>query len=482
MKDQKNIIYSGFIWRFMERMGAQGVSLVVSVILARLLIPEDYGVVSLVTIFISIANIFVVDGLPSALVQKKDVNNEDYSTVFYANMIFSLVVYAIIFIMAPGVSVFYDNTQLTTVLRVMALKIPIAALNSVQQAYVSKNLLFKRFFFSTLIGTVVSAIVGIWMAFKGFGVWALVTQYLVNSIMDTSVLWFTVKWRPILKFSKKRLRIFTKFGWKVLVSSLINVIYDNARSLIIGKMYTTSDLAYFTKGQQYPSLIITNFDSTINSVLFPALSLYQDNVNEMMRMARKSIRMSTYVTFPMMAGLALVSDSFVKLTLTEKWLPIVPYMVVSCIYLAIVPLGTANAQAMKAIGRSDVFLKLQVIKKVIGVALLMAVMNHGVLAIAISLIIYYVIAVCIDSVANKKYLDYGLGDMLKDIRPALLLTVIMIVTVFVTKKSVSILHIHYVIGMFIEIVMGILVYLLASYVTKNKEMMFLIEKLVSTRK
>lgn len=240
------------LWRFAERCGAQGVSLVVSIVLARILAPEAYGTVALVTVFTTILEVFVDSGLGTALIQKKDADDLDFSTVFYFNFAVCILLYFGMFLVAPAIAIFYDQSELVPLVRVISLTLIISGVKNIQQAYVSRNMLFKRFFFATIGGTVFSAILGITMAYLGFGVWALVVQQLSNAAIDTLILWITVKWRPKWMFSIRRLNCLFSFGWKLLVSGLLDTVYNNLRQLIIGKMYTPSSLAYYNKGNAVP--------------------------------------------------------------------------------------------------------------------------------------------------------------------------------------------------------------------------------------
>lgn len=329
--DMKKTVFSGLFWKFGERITAQLISLIVSLMLARLLSPSDYGAVALVMVFITIANVFVSHGLGSALIQKENVDELDFSSVFYFNILISVILYLFIFFMAPYVAAFYNLPVMSAALRILGIRIIVAAINSVQHAYVSRHMLFKRFFWSTLFGTVLSGVVGVILAYKGFGIWALVTQYLTNTCTDTIVLWLTVKWRPIRKCSWNRTKILFSFGWKLLVSGLLDTGYKQLRSLIIGKKYTSEDLAYYNQGDKYPSLIVTNINASISSVLFPAMSKFQNEKEKLKQMVRRSIQISSYVLWPMLLGFAVVSKAVVSIVLTEKWLPCVPYIQVFCI-------------------------------------------------------------------------------------------------------------------------------------------------------
>lgn len=472
-KSLQKKVMSGMFWRFGERICAQLVTFLVSVVLARILDPSHYGVISLVTIFITIANVFVTDSFGKALIQKKEADSCDYSSVFYFNIIFSWVVYFIIFVLAPLVSKFYNEPILTPTLRVLALKLPLAGINSVQQAYVSKNMLFKRFFWSTLIGTVVSGVVGIAMAIAGMGVWALVGQYLTNSTMDTLVLWVTVKWRPTKEWSWGRLKKLLTFGWKILFTSLINSVYDNLRSLIIGKAYTSTDLAYYTKGIHYPNLIITNVNTSISSVLFPAMSTMQDDRVRLKQSVRKSISISTYIIFPLMAGLAAIAPNLIAWMLTEKWLPCVPYLRIACVYLALYPINITNLQAIMAVGKSDVYLKLNIIKKVIGIICVILSLPLGVEIFAASEIIVGITAVTTNITANKKLLGYTGWDLWNDISKSLIFSLIMVGSIIALDHCMDELISSYLIKMIIEIIAGGLIYVVSSYLMHSKEFMYI---------
>lgn len=275
MGQEKNLrkkVFSGLLWTYAERIGAQGVSFILSIILARLLEPEHYGTVALVTVFISICNVFISRGFGDAVIQKSNVTVEDFSTAFWLNLFAGIGLYIILFFFAPYIANFYKTPILINVVRIMALRIPIAAINCIQQAYVSKKMEFKKFFFSTLGGTITSACIGIILAFYGFGIWALVSQYMINTFMDTLILWFSVKWRPTFIYSSENIRSIFSFGWKVTVSSLISTICNELRSLLIAKKYTSSDLAYYNKAINFPKLIITSVDDPIEKVLFPTFA------------------------------------------------------------------------------------------------------------------------------------------------------------------------------------------------------------------
>ena len=385
MSKRKNVIVN-FFWRLAERVGAQLVSLIVSIVLARLLEPTVFGTVALINVFINILNVFVNCGLSTSLIQKKDADNVDFSTVFFANIIFCSVLYLILFFAAPFIATFYNDDSMTLMIRVISITLLISGVKNVQIAYVTKNLQFKRFFFATLGGTVGAAVIGICMAYFGFGVWALISQSLFNNAVDTLILWLTVKWKPNKTFSLIRFKSLWSFGWKLLASNLLDTVYNNIRSLIIGKKYSSSDLAYYNRGQSFPVLLMDNIHSAINSVLFPSLAKAQGSVKEMKSMMRRSIKTCTYCIAPVLMGFSFISEPFVRLILTEKWLPCVPFLHIFCITYMFYPIHTANLAAINAMGRSDIFLKLEIIKKIVGITALIISMQISVLAMAYSLI------------------------------------------------------------------------------------------------
>lgn len=464
----KNVLVN-LIWRFAERCGAQLVVFIVSVILARLLSPEDYGTIALITVFITILQVFVDSGLGNSLIQKKDADDLDFSTVFFTNVVFCIILYVGIFFCAPLISVFYDRPEMVPYIRVLGLTVLISGVKNVQQAYVSRNMLFKRFFFATLGGTITAAVIGIAMAYHGFGVWALVMQQVINLSIDTLILWLSVKWRPHMKFSFQRLRGLYSFGWKLLVSSLLDTVYNDIRQLIIGKMYSAADLAYYNQGKKFPNLIVTNINASINSVLLPTMSKVQDDRQHVKNMTRRAIKVSTYIMAPMMMGLAFTAESLVSLVLTEKWLPCVPFLRIFCITYMFYPIHTANLNAIKAMGRSDLFLKLEIMKKTVGIVLLLSTMRFGVMAMAYSLLVSSVLYQMINSFPNKELLDYSYINQLKDILPSTLLAIIMGASVY----PISRLGISDFVTLILQAVFGAMIYIIGSVLLKLDSFQYL---------
>lgn len=462
-------VFSNFIWRFAERCGAQLVTFIVSIVLARILMPEDYGTVALVTVFTTIMQVFVDSGLSTALIQKKDADDLDFSSVFYFNFVVCIILYLIMFLAAPLIASFYNMPELTLVVRVISLTIVISGVKGVQQSYVSRNMLFKRFFYATLGGTIFSAFLGVAMAYAGFGAWAIVAQQLSNTAIDTLILWITVKWRPKLMFSWERLKGLLGFGWRMLASGLLDTVYNNLRSLIIGKVYSSADLAYYNEGKKFPNLIVTNINTSIDSVLLPAMSNEQENKEKVKNMTRRSIMVSCFIMAPLMIGLACCASNIVTIVLTEKWLPCVFFLQIFCITYMFYPIHTANLNAIKAMGRSDLFLKLEIWKKVIGLVLLFSTIFISVEAMAYSLLISTLTSMIINSWPNKKLLDYSFLEQMKDIVPSILLAVGMGVAVYL----IGFLPVPTLPLLLIQVICGGVIYIAGSALLKLEPYVYL---------
>ena len=466
--DNKTTV-KNFIWRFAERCGAQGVSFIVSIVLARLLEPSVYGTIALVTVFTTILQVFVDSGLGTALIQKKDADDLDFSSVFYFNFTVCLILYLGMFISAPYIAKFYGDETLVPVIRVISLTLVISGVKNIQQAYVSRNMLFKRFFFSTIGGTIASAFVGIFMTYIGMGVWALVAQQLSNATIDTIILWVTVKWKPKRMFSWKRLKELLSYGWKLLVSALLETVYNNLRNLVIGKLYSSADLAYYNQGDKFPKLIVTNINTSIDSVLLPTMASSQDDSARVKNMTRRAIKTSTYIMAPLMIGLAFCSNTIVELVLTEKWLPCVPFLQIFCITYMFQPVHTANLNAIKAMGKSDIFLKLEIIKKIVGMSLLLSTMWFGVMAMAYSLLVSCVLSQIINSWPNKRLLGYGYLEQLRDFMPGVILAVVMGICVY----FIGYINLPNIIVLIIQVIVGATIYIVMSIVFKLESFLYL---------
>lgn len=424
----KSSVITSLIWKFLERIGTQGVQFVVAIVLARLLAPADFGLIALVTVFVAIANVFVQSGLNTALIQKKNADNLDFSTVFYTGLAVAILLYGVLCVGAPVIADFYNGqTKLIPVIRVLGLMLLLGAVNSVQEAYVARNMMFRKLFYRSVGAIIPSGIFGVVLAYLGFGIWALVGQQLMNSFLMCVIMWFTVKWRPQLAFSFVRFKGLFSFGWKLLCSALLDTAYRNIRDLVIGKLFSPADLGFYNRGSQFPHIIIANINSSIQSVLLPSLSTVQDDKTRLKSLARRSIKTSAFLILPMMAGLAAVANPLTLVLLGEKWLPAVPFIQICCFSFAFWPIHTTNLSAINAVGRSDVFLKIEIIKKCYGLAILgLAIwLFRSPIGIAASAAVTAPLGSFVNAYPNKKLLNYGFGEQMKDFLPSFVLAVVM---------------------------------------------------------
>ena len=469
----KKKAFGGFIWTFGERIGAQLVSLVVSIILARLLLPSDYAIVGVVTIFFNFANVIVAGGLNTALIQKKDSTAEDYSTILYTSLAVSVIIYVVLFFTAPLIAKAYEMPLIVPVIRIMALMVIINAVKSILTAYIANTLQFKKMFIATMAATLISAAIGISMALMGFGVWALVAQQMFNSIASTAALFITTKWKPIAVFSVKSFKELFGFGWKIFATSVISTIYDEINPIIVGLKFSAVDLSFYTKGKNFPSLLNGTINQTLSTVLFPVMSKVQDDISAVLSITRRYIRVATYVIFPLMCGFFAVSESFVRLLLTEKWMGAVPYVQIFCISYMFDMIQVGNLQTIKAIGRSDISLILEIIKKssYFVIILVFIFVSNSPVMLAVSAICCTVVATIINTFPNRKLIGYKYRYQIADIAPNLIISLIMGAVVLLMNK----LTVAPILLLPLQVVTGAVIYIGLSLLTRNENFKYLLK-------
>lgn len=473
-------VIKALCWKLMERFGVQGAQFVLQIVLARLLTPEHYGILSLMAVFTTLANVFVQNGFNTALIQSKDVDDDDYSSVFWVSLLIACGIYTILYLCAPLIASFYDMPDIIRPFRVLAFMLIPGALNSVQLAKVTRDLQFKNVFYSNIGGIVIAGLVSILLAYFGAGIWALVVQNLLNVTISCIVMLIAVKWipRPIINW--KRVMILFNFGWKLIVSSVLSTIYDNLRSLVVGKRYDEETLGYYNRGKQFPEFIINAINGAIQSVMLPVMAKKQDEKLHAKEFMRISMTLSAYIIFPMMAGLAAVASPLVSILLTEKWLPCVPYMQIYCFTLAFYPVHTCNLQTINAMGRSDMFLKLEIIKKAYGIiALVLAVIFFdSPIAIAMTGVITTLISCFVNAAPNKKLIDYSYAEQMKDILPSFILSLVMFLVVY----AIGLLNFGYILTMATQIIFGVVFYAALSHLLRLQPYIFLINIIKGNRK
>lgn len=425
MAFSRGTIVKSFLWKLFERLSVQLIHFVITVVLARLLLPSEYGIVALIAIFITLCDVIIDGGLNTALIQKKNADNIDFSTIFFFSVGIAVLLYGIMFACAPAIAHFYKQPELVPVIRVLSLSLPFYAFNSIQRAYVSKNMLFQRLFYSSLGAVVLSGAIGVFMAYNGYGVWALVGQNVSGQFFTTLIMWFTIKWRPVRQFSLERFKGLFNYGWKILGANFITSLFLNIRKLVIGKFFTPASLAYYEKGDQLPALVMNNIFSSVQAILFPTFSDSQDDRPHVKSMMRRSTKLSCFFIYPLMVGMIVAAKPLVVFLFTEKWIDAVPFIQILCVANFFRPITISNWEAIKALGYSGITLKLEIAKKIIDITILVITAFFGVYAIAWGCVLFNLICVFINIAPNKKLLNYGIGEQIKDALPTLIIAILM---------------------------------------------------------
>lgn len=476
---QTGRIIKGLGWKTLERFGVLGGQFVLQIILARLLDPAHYGVLSLMVVFTSLANAFIQHGFNTALVQNKDVTDEDYSSVFCVNLAVVSLIYVVFFLCAPLIAHVYKMPDIVWPFRALCLMLFPGALHSVQLARIRKHLNFSKSFICNLAGMLVSGIAGIVLAYQGAGLWALVAQSVLNVTVSCIVMWFVVDIHPRLRVNWSRIRVLFSFGWKLTVSSLVETLYQDLRSLIIGVKYNADTLGFYERGKQFPQFINSAINSAVQSVMLPAMSAEQDDASRVKKMMRNSITLSAYIIFPMMAGLAGVATPLVTLLLGEKWLPCVPYMQIYCFSLAFYPVHSCNLQAINAMGRSDVFLKLEIIKKGYGLAALLIalVCFDSPIGIALTGTVTTLISCFVNASPNKKLIGYSYAEQMRDIIPMFVMALLMGVGTYAVGEWLSQMGLMSLFVLLVQIAAGVVAYVLMSMIFRPRPYVMLLSLL-----
>ncbi len=457
----KSKAVTGFIWRFFQNAGTQVISFIISIVLARLLTPADYGIIAMITVFTNIAMVFINTGFSSAIIQKKELSDTDKSTMFFAGVMVSLVLYAILFFTAPYIAIFYKEPKLTNLLKVESLIIVIGALSSVHRALVTREMKFKKSFFASLYGAIAHGVSGIAFALLGFGPWALVLSAIVNYLASGIVFWCVVKWRPRFVFSLVSFKNMFSFSIKMLFSGLLDSIFNNIRSIIIGRQYSSADLAYYNRGYQFPALVMTQVDGAITTVLFSSLSKYQSDWENGLKVMRRAMKTSLYICTPLMAGLCAVADPMIRILLTDKWAQSIPYVRLAAIICTFWPLSSQR-HALNSLGKSGISLRQNMIGKVITLVLLLLTYRHSVMLMIASSIVGSSICLVINAFVYRKHLNYRFKDQIFDILPTILLSA----TMGFLTYLIMYLDLSSILTLVIQVPIGIIIYVLGSIIFK----------------
>lgn len=469
----KGVVIRSLIWKYLERSSVQLIHFCITIVLARLLMPSEYGIIALIMVFVNIFQVIVDGGFNTALIQKKNADNVDFSTIFFFGLMMSALMYGILFFAAPLIASFYSQIELVPIIRVIGVVLFLHAIVAIQNSYVSRNMLFRKLFVCSLVSVLISGVVGIAMAYWGYGVWALVAQTIIAQLSLAIIMWFRLKWRPEMIFSYNRLKGMLDYGWKIFTTNIIVALFVNIRKLIIGRFYTPASLAYFERGEQFPNLIMTNINSSIQAVMFPTFAKVQKDRVKVKQILRRATKMSCFIIYPLMVLLIVMAKPLILLLLTEKWLPAVAFMQIFCIANLFRPITLANLEAIKALGYSNISLKLEVIKKVVDVSILIISVFFGVYAIAWGIVLFNFICVFINLAPNKKLLNYGIHEQIIDAAPTLLTSLVMGVSVY----WIQLLTLPNIVILILQTVLGFIVYIGISGIIKEESFMYILQNL-----
>lgn len=468
---------SSFIWRLLHNFGSQIISLTVQIVMARLLLPESYGIIALTAIFTSIGLVLIQGAFFPSIIQKKEINQVELSSIYYMGIIIALGVVCLIFIGSPMMAHFYDEPILTNILRVQSLNILIGSLFSVHQALLFRQMNYKKSFFAGIIAIVIQGLVGIGLAFFGFEVWSLIFSQLVHTVVLGVMVSYFIQWKASKTFSMTSIKSMFRYSSRLFLVSLMNAFYINLTSLFIGKIYDAKTLGYYQRGYSFPTLIMNNFDGAMNHVLFASLSKIQDQVNERLSLLRRSMKISLFISAPMMLGLVVIAEPLVLVLLTDKWLPAVPFLQLTALGCLIWPLS-ARIQAINAIGRSDVTLKLNILLRVIGVLFIIVFSKMNLYLLVISTIMSEVLIAFFTTFIVRNMIGYRLIDQVKDIMPTMLLAVIMAALIYPLSK----MSLPAILILLIQVFSGCIIYIGLSFIFKLDTIHYLMGELRSLLK
>ncbi len=466
MSDLKVKTITGLKWSAYERVATQGINFIISVIIARILSPSDYGVVGMISIFIGVSNVFINGGFGSSLIRKQNRTEIDFSTVFYYNITISFFFYILLYFSAPLIAGFYNSPILTSVTRVVGLNIIIGAFGTMQRVKLTIAVNFKTQTKISAISLLITGALGIYLAYIGLGVWALIVQGLASTIITTGLLWYFVRWKPLKVFSKRSFQELFGFGSKMMLSGLLDTIYTNIYQVIIGKKYSANDLGYYTRASGIAQLFSLEITSVFQRVTYPVLSEMQEDSQRLARNYRRLLRMSAFVIFPIMLILAALSKPLIAVLLTEKWLPAVPLLQVLCIAHMFAPIHAINLNLLQVKGRSDLFLRLEIIKKIMATAVLLVSFSFGVLAICIGTIVVSILSLSINTYYTGQLIQLGFLKQFKDIALILITSVIAGLVALLPSALMSNAYYQLLAGG----LAGIAFYLGMAYVLKMDEM------------
>jgi len=462
---------SGMAWTYSQQFGGQIISFVVSVVLARLILPTEYGLIGMISIFMGIGTALFDGGLTSSLIRSKDVSEDDYSTVFYFNLFGSLIIYLILYILAPFIAEFYNQSTLTNITRIYGLTFIVAAFGTVQNTILTRNLMFKKQAIIALPALILSSATGLVMAYMNFGVWSLIASALVNTLVISSCLWFSSSWYPKLIFSKIKFKEHFHYGYKITVSSVMDIMFTNMYQIIIGRFYSAAQVGFYTRANSLMMLPVANVSSALNKVVFPLFSKVQDDTDRFRNAYKEIMLLVLFIITPIMVGMCVVAQPLILLLFTKKWLPVVPIFQIICFTGILYPIHSYNLIVLQVKGRSDLFLKLEVFKKLLGMLILVISFFYGFYALLIGQVIFSLLALFINTHYAGRMLNYKTYKQLADILPIFAFGILMASITYIVDNM---LHMQAnFLRIFIAPLCGLIGYLCIAWLVKFQSLTYI---------
>ncbi|MFZ2322080.1 MAG: lipopolysaccharide biosynthesis protein [Ignavibacteriaceae bacterium] len=468
--DLKQKTISGLTWSFIDNFAKLGITFVVGIILARLLEPREFGLIGMTTIFIAISQSFIDSGFTQALIRKQKCTQTDYSTVFFFNIINGILFFLILFFLSGLISNFFNEPKLTSIIRVLSISLIINALTIVQRARLIKDINFKLQTKISIIASIVSGIIGIWMALAGYGVWALVFKTLSGYILTSILLWLWNKWKPTFEISKESFIEMFTFGYKLLFSGLIDTIYKNIYLLIIGKFYSATELGYYTRAEQFNNLPSQNIIDVVQRVSFPVLSSIQDDLPRLKAAYQKLLKSTMLITFTLMFGMVVIAKPLILILIGIKWLPTVIYLQLLCFVGITYPLQSLNLNILLVKGRSDLYLKLEIIKKILALPVIIIGIYYGIISLILGMLFLNIVSYYLNSYWSGKLINYSFINQIKDILPSFFLAAFIGVIVFLIGDFIKI---GYLWKLIIQISSGIIIFWILGETIKIDDYIYL---------
>lgn len=465
-KTLKKRTINSLTWSAIDRFSDQGVRFILNIVIARILLPSDYGLIGMLAIFIALSNTIVASGFNFAIIQTKKVNNVQLSTILYTNILLGILLYALLYACSGLIADFYKLEILSVLVKVIGINILINSTTLVQKSILSRNLQFKKLTIINLTSSVLSGFIGIIAAYSGYGVWSLVIQTITRNLLIAMLLWIIGRWMPLLAFRFKSVKQLFAFGSKLLASNIINVIFDNLYLIIIGKYYNAKELGFYTRAyqfNQFPSLSIT---SIIIQVFLPVFSKIQDEKERIISAYRKSIKLVAFLMFPLMLGLGAVAEPLILLLLTEKWLPVVPLLQIMVFIGMTFPIHALNMNLLNVKGRSDLFLRLEIIKKALIVIAIIITIPYGVKIMVVGQLVVSVIGFFINTYYTQKHYNYGAFSQIYDVGKYFIIALIMAIITYLLTTQIS----GMILSLLIPMAFSIIFYLGISYIIKSDEL------------